>query len=369
MTRLLAFGDSITTGTGATNRTTKGYAYLLASQLGATLSMLGQSSAQAVDKCPTLMANQPSVGDYSTVFFGTNEQHYCYTDPATDPDADAKNALQRQYFRDCMRAYGVRLVASPKAILPANGAIFSGSVLTSGLVYGSYGLSATGAKVVFSATGDKIALGFLRQRNNTSAFSVKIDDVLKGNYASGGDVRTELNSGAGTQHALMSFVYSGLGAGVHSIEITATHAAGAGHLVFPIFSVELDDADKQVAFINVPLGACYTNGGNDANTDAYNAEIAGLVSELQGYGLDARLIDVRSVFSLSDMYDCHHPNDAGHQLIADTAYAVMTGDPGTPVDPPVDPEPTYEPVSVVKGSDGKFYVYDGLNYTEIEMAL
>ncbi|WP_320194951.1 SGNH/GDSL hydrolase family protein [Agrobacterium rosae] len=323
MTKLFAFGDSITTGAGATPRT-KGFAYLLATKLGLTLNMLGASTAQAIDRCPSLMANQPPAGTPSVVFFSTNEQHYCYTDPATDPDAAAKNANQRRYFKDCMRAFGVRLAATPKAILPANGAVFSGPKITSGLVYGAYGLSATGSKVTLQCFGDKIALGFLRQRNNTSTFKVKIDGAVVGEYESGGDVRTELNSSAATQHALMSFVYSGLGIGSHLVEIEATYAAGAGKLVFPIFSVELDQADKMVAFVNQPLGKCYTNGGNDENTEAYNSEIASLVTELQGYGVDARLVDVKSQFNASLMWDCHHPNTEGHALMADLAYAEMT---------------------------------------------
>lgn len=368
MSKLFAFGDSITVGAGASSNSL-GYAYVLAGKLGATLKNLGQSSAQAIDKCPALMANQPEAGDSSLVFFGTNEQHYCFTDPATDATADAKNALQRQYYRECMRAYGVRLAASPKAILPATGAVFSGALVTSGLVYGSYGMAAAGSKVSFAASGDKIALGFLRQRNNTSTFQVKIDGTVVGEYASGGDIRTEINSGAGTQHGLMAFVYSGLGAGSHAVEIIATSAASTGgKLVFPLFSVELDQPNKKVLFVNLPLGKCYTNGGNDANTDAYNAEISALVAELRGYGIDARIVDIRSRFTIDNMYDCHHPNTYGHALIADAAYSVLTNDPIPPIDPS-EPDPiTYQPIVTVKGSDGHIYAYDGLYYTQLSTA-
>lgn len=75
----------------------------------------------------------------------------------------------------------------------------------------------------------------------------------------------------------------------------------------------------------------------DAEVDAYNAVLPGIVAKEKALNHKIEFADIRSVFGLSDLgKDKVHPSADGYNKIAAVWYSVLTGEP-VPTLPPVDP--------------------------------
>lgn len=336
MNKLITFGDSITDG-AITSQLSERYANRLATVLNATLVNKGVSTYMAVDGSDALMSVSTTADDFATVMFGTNDQAKYGADPA-----------KRGYFIDALRAYVVRLACVPKPITPAYGATFTGS-WNNTFAYSSYGALSAGSKVSFTATGDALALGFLRQFGNSGVFSVTIDGVLKGEFSSGGDVRTILGKAFG----VASLVFDGLGAGPHNVVIEAKVANSTTNVVFIHWFAELSSAKTKVVVGNIPYAIAYTYGGSADNVSAYNEAIADLVDSLHSCGLDVSLADVCSALLPADMADNVHPNSGGH-LKTFNVFLQALGI-----------TETYSSVTCYVSDKGKFYIGEGEQRKEI----
>lgn len=326
---LFAFGDSITAFAGATSAA-KAFISQLALALGLSLDNSGVSTAMCIDQGSALLSKAPVAGEVSTVWFGTNDQAKYDTDPA-----------KRGFYIDCMRAYAVRLSTSPMLATPINGVTYSGS-WGSSYAYGTYGASAPGSKATFSTTGNSVALGFIRQFNNSGTFRVRIDGTDKGVFPIGGDVRTLLGSSFGP----MALTFSGLGAGNHNVSLEVVSADPQNVVFFQWFSAM--QPKSKVIIGNVPHAIAYTYGGSAANVDAYNADLASLVASLSALDLDVSLADISSALSPSDFADNVHPNDSGHAKTYQAFYGAASG-----TTPPI--SITYSETKLYLGSDNKFY--------------
>ena len=331
MSTFFGFGDSIATGAGASGAAA-GYLAKVALAFFMSLDNSGVSTAMCIDQGAALIQKAPAAGDMASIAFGTNDQAKYDVDPA-----------KRGYYIDCLRSYAVRLSSGAINATPANNVSFSGP-WNNGYAYGTYGATAAGAKASFTVTGTSVALGFLRQYNNGGTFRVKIDGVDKGTFAIGGDVRTLL----GAQFGPMALQFSGLPAGVHTVELEVLNATAQNVVFFQWYSAM--QPKNKVAISNIPHALGYTYGGSAANVDNYNADIAALVSSLSAAGLPVYLADVSSVLTTSDFTDNVHPNDSGHNkwylAIYNKLYAAPTSPPAT----------TYTEAKVYVGSDGYLYV-------------
>ncbi|KAA8555108.1 hypothetical protein [Pseudomonas marginalis] len=337
---LFAFGDSITAFAGATSAA-KAFISQLALALGLSLDNSGVSTAMCIDQGAALIQKTPAAGDMASIAFGTNDQAKYDVDPA-----------KRGYYIDCLRSYAVRMASGVKNATPANGVTFTGSY-GSGYAYGTYGLSSAGSKASVSVAGTSVALGFLRQYNNSGTFRVKIDGVDKGTFAIGGDVRTLLGASFGP----MALQFSGLSAGTHSVELEVV-SADAQNVVFFQWYSAMQPKNKVVIY-NIPHARAYTYGGSDANVDNYNADIASLVTSLSAAGLPVYLADVNSVMTSADFNDNVHPNDYGHAKWYQAGYNKLYTAPAIP------PAVTFSETKIYLGSDGLFYGYAGGNYVKL----
>lgn len=337
---LFAFGDSITAFAGATSAA-KAFVSQLALALGLSLDNSGVSTAMCIDQGAALIQKAPAAGDMASIAFGTNDQAKYDVDPA-----------KRGYYIDCLRSYAVRMASDAKNATPANNITFAGP-WNNGYAYGTYGATAAGAKASFSITGESVALGFLRQYNNSGTFRVKIDGVDKGTFAIGGDVRTLLGSSFGP----MALQFSGLSAGTHSVELEVL-SANAQNVVFFQWYSAMQPKNKVVIY-NIPHARAYTYGGSDANVDNYNADIASLVTSLSAAGLPVYLADVSSVMTSADFNDNVHPNDSGHAKWYQAGYNKLYTAPSIP------PAVTFSETKIYLGSDGLFYGYAGGNYVKL----
>ena len=322
----IAFGDSITAGAGASVQANC-YVNLLNTMLGLVIDNTGVSTAMAIDECSVLYSKNTVLGDKSTVMFGTNDQAKYNGD-----------VVKKSNFIDCLRAYGIWLACDSKLATPANGVTFTGA-WSNGYAWSCYASTVVGDKATFSVTGTTISLGFIRQYSNIGVFKVKIDGVDKGNFNIGGDVRTIL----GAAYGAMALSFGGLTAGSHAVEISVVSGGTNGQVYFHWFSGT--NAKAKVVFGNIPHAIAYTYGGSNANVDAYNTAIANLAIELSGYGLDVSMVNIVGALVPTDMYDNVHPNNSGHQKIANLFYSALTGQPAI----------SYTACNIYQGSDGNIY--------------
>jgi hypothetical protein len=328
-----AFGDSIPTGAGASS-SASGFIGLLNTALGVAFDNAAVSTAMAIDQTAALFQRNTVSGDKSIIMFGTNDQ--------AKYDADI---TKRGWFIDAIRSYALWLGAECKLANAANGVTFAGS-WSNGFALGIYGATSAGSTATFTSNGDKVAIGTLRQYNNTSTFTVKVDGVVKGNYSTGGDVRTLLGSAWGTSSILLT----GLGSGSHTVEISATSANASNPVYFHWTSNVTLKA--RVLINNIPHAVNYTYGGSAANVDSYNAALNTLGMQLQALGLDVKVVDICSILTNADMADNVHPNDSGHLKIKNADLVVINGGVVSP------PAISYSQTNIYKGSDGFIYAGD-----------
>jgi lysophospholipase L1-like esterase len=323
-----AFGDSITAGTGASLQANC-YVNRLNTDFSLTTVNGGVSTNMVMDQAPKVYGVNTVAGDVSTSMLGTNDQ----------AQYAAQGSAGLAYYIDGLRALSVWLASECSLATPANGVSFSGAWGT-GYAYSMHGASAAGATAAFTTTGDVFILGTLRQVGNASTFTVTVDGVLKGSYATAGAVTTLL----GVAYGPYGIAITGLGAGSHAVAINVTHADASNPVYFHWYS---SCAPKsKVVLGNTPHALAYTFGGSNANVDAYNTALAALAAELSGYGLDVSVIDSCSQLNPGDMYDNVHPNDYGHMKIRTLFYKAITGN-AAPV--------IYIQTAIYLGSDGNLY--------------
>lgn len=323
-------GDSISLGYGASVPSVKGYVPQLEAALGITFDKIAVSGSQSIDHIDAVFSRFPAPGSKSLVMLGTNDQDWYGND-----------AAKIGYAMDALRAYAISLTCdaydTPSTPPYSSGVAFTGTWV-GGLPCGGYGSSALGAKANVTIPGNTIMLCMVRQYNNTSTFTVKIDGVSKGSFSTGGDLR----SMAGKSWGPMGLCFTGLGSGNHNCEIEVT--SNTGHQVFfrRFASVQ---PHSSIRFINVPTGnGGYNYNGSDAGVVTFNAALDALAAELVGYGTDAAVIDSNSsLIPSTDMNDKVHPNDTGHSKILADAHLGITG------------EPLMFPSTFKRGIDGKIY--------------
>jgi hypothetical protein len=332
---IFAFGDSITTGAGASNPSSKGYIALLNAALSTTINNSAVSTSMVMDQATAVYSKNSVEGDKSILAFGTNDQAKYDT-----------STVMLGYFIEGLRAYALWLGSKVKLANQANGVTFTGS-WAGGYAFNCFGSIVPGSKASFSFTGTKFAISMIRQYANTSMFRVKVDGVDKGTFSSGGDVRTLL----GRAYGPMCIQFTGLSAGPHNVVIEVVTASASSVVFFHWFTIF--ETKAKVAIANVPKAKAYTYGGSEANVNTYNQAISSLVSELVAQGIDATLANVSSVIGQSDFSDNVHPNDNGHIKYKDVMLAALNG--GAVV--PTVPSLTLSETKIYLGSDNHLYAY------------
>jgi hypothetical protein len=330
-----SFGDSITTGAGASNPGTKGYIALLNAALGSTIVNSSVSTSMVMDQANAVYSKNTIEGDKSILAFGTNDQ--------------AKydvSSVKMGYFTEGLRAYALWLGSKIKLANQANGVVFTGS-WGGGYAFNSLASGVPGSKASFSITGTKFAITMIRQYGNTSMFKVKVDGVDKGTFSSGGDVRTLL----GRAYGPMCIQFTGLSAGAHNVVIEVVTASASSVVFFHWFT--MFEPKSKVVIANVPKAKAYTYGGSESNVNTYNQAISSLVGELVAQGIDASLANVSAVIGQSDFGDNVHPNDNGHIKYKDVMLAALNG--GAVV--PTVPSLTLSETKIYLGSDNHLYAY------------
>ena len=321
-TYVSAFGDSITTGTGASNPATTGYIPVLARNKGLTIINNAVSGDMAADQADEIYALSITSGTQSTYMIGTNDQEFYTTD----------NLLQD--FRDmmCVQLAWLAIPNSRKILgTDAVKITYAGSWSNSP-AYGLGKYSTTnGSTATFTVYGSKIIIGstaFPSDLAMGGTFTVKVDGVVVGSYTD--SFRGPMTTHAGINYGPFAIIIPNLTLATHTVVVTVTSATNANNQVYLDWVAGVDnvrqEAGPSVYVANVIQATLYVYGGDEANIAKFCKVIKDSATYLSSLGLNVSMVDVNSVLDpVADLADGLHPNDSGHLKIANSFATVMNG--------------------------------------------
>ncbi len=163
---------------------------------------------------------------------------------------------------------------------------------------------------------------------NGGNFDVYIDGNKKGSF-SNANFKKPVNC---TGYSPMLLRFAGLSAGQHILNITVNNSNTsldqwvyvdwiAGNTGFNSSTLYLGNTIHMNSVGYAKAGPSWNNG-NDIAVAEYNSIIKAVADNLSSDGLNVRYVDVDAQYNLSTDIDSDnvHPNDLGHQHIADAFY-------------------------------------------------
>lgn len=286
---------------------------------GLNLTNYGEASAMAAEGANRVYAHSPdaTLNQRYTIAFGVNDQ------------ATYTTANQQQVYHDEMEsliAWAALSQSSNKRRATNTSAWAYTGTWTDSTHYSGNGTisrkaTANGSTATITVTGPVIYLNVTVEDGNTGTFDVAIDGGAPTSYnvAPVGPITTYIGQTYGPR--LIRF--GGLANTAHTIVVTAT-SASAGNPVYVDWIAGVGAAAQPTwpkvfaCTITRKSAAGYVaSGGSDVRVAAYNGEIAAIVTELSGDGLQVTLADVGAVVDpTTELSDGVHPNTAGQSDMA-----------------------------------------------------
>ena len=318
-----AYGDSITSGTGASAYFATAYAPLLAADAGATMhnwAVPGMLSCN-IAALGAFAHPAPQVSDgasYVTLMGGTNDSNVGDVGPA------------EINFNLCEQA-SVSWLAIPntsKSLAQSSSCVKQGSW--------SIDSSKPDAEMVSHTQGDKMDCS-ITTSGGPAYFWYALADGNGGTFSysvdGGSSVTVQSQSlvpmanGNGTEAAGVFVTrLTGLASGAHHVVFTVTSATSASNTVI-LFGVGTVPAAGAASGPHVFVGGVpYQRDDNrSAQTAKYNADVIANVNLLQGDGLPVHFVNVRNYLhgTSAEMQDTLHPNDTGHMNLKNAFEATI----------------------------------------------
>lgn len=318
---LTAFGDSITVGSGSTGGNT-GYAQRVAAALGEPLDNRGISGAQVPDVAAKSYTVGPwSPGDRRIWLAGYNDMRARGASPLGL--AAIRRPLAAQLVWLALPAANRVIGQSPSAVVSSGW----GATPAYG---GALGRSSMTAASTWSAVveGRVIYLGMTAMIGSTYGpeAEVSIDGmpICVARYCDSVPNQSGLNYAP-----FLARIDTGV-EGAHTVVVTVRTSTG---YVYVDWVGGNAPGDRPTVYLGNCLrmpAASYGmfapfNKGSDAAVEAVNRMMGCLVCGLQADGLDVRLVDASAAFDpVNVAADGIHPNNAGHQQIADAFLLAMS---------------------------------------------
>lgn len=325
MATLVAFGDSITSGEGASDQAHR-YIELVAAAKSWTLTNKGVSGARLNDPgvIDEIYATAVTDTENYSVLIGTNNMHL------NNADANYQDS-----FRSNLMA-GLAWLSIPdgnkqKAI---NRSSETGTWTTNASnIYGGMGKKSTtnNSTMTFEAHGSTVYVGYIRTTSGAGTFTVMVDGQLKANVPTIGSVPARSDS-LGSHGAGLIRIPNLMNVS-HTVTITVTSPTNANNTVFIDWvggNGQLDTLEGPHVYCgNVILGNSYgTTGGSNVAVGQYNSAIRDVTTSLAKDGLLVKHVDCINAVDINTDLDADgiHPNDAGHANIASSFLAHIDGD-------------------------------------------
>lgn len=318
---LFAFGDSITAGTGASDAAHR-YINLLATYKGWTLTNNAVSGSQISDPTQIDML-------YDTTI--TADMNIVTLAGANDMRTSQSNAALQQTYRNSLLA-ALAYCALPdtyKTWAPSMSS--TGTWVTSPSVSNGKGLrsSTNGSTLTTTVEGDTVYVGYVVSPNYDGTFTVTIDGVNRGTFSTTASVPTRtVDSG---EWANVAVRFTGLSDKPHTVVVTITSSTGKDVWIDWIGG---NGIPYEITGPNVWVGNCCrmtsggysTWGGSDTLVAVWNNMIREVCEALASDGLNVLLVETTDALDPATGLDTDglHPNDTGHQQIADAFAAKMS---------------------------------------------
>lgn len=286
---MITFGDSITSGVGASPSTSSWVGLFSPSNQAV-------SGAQAADLSNKVLTITPA--ETNLVMIGTNDVRI-YRD----------NATKKDYFEKFLR-HSVAWLALPSKLIARNMVTTGTWNNTAANSIGRY-TTVNGAKLSGVVTGCKLYVGYIIQNASVavSTADVVVDGVTVGSISCDGyTVSMNTQNGATYGHACAVFDVS---YGTHNVEIVNTSPNGKYLYVNYIANEQLENCIKISNIIKMNTANYTSNGVTLSTTDAYNLIIDNVIADF-----NCALIDNYSEIDPAiHLGDGVHPNNAGHLII------------------------------------------------------
>ncbi|HET6890485.1 MAG TPA: SGNH/GDSL hydrolase family protein [Pyrinomonadaceae bacterium] len=333
-----AFGDSITDGTGASGEASK-WRNVLGTALGVSITSFAHGGDMVGDQTNEVYSVQPVAGDVSLISLGVNDQRIY-----------GANTVKQAYFRDGLRNHIAWLALGSKQTARSVGGE-AGVWSNTGILGIGRASTSVGSTKTFTLEGTAVYVSLILadSAGANGPYEISIDGGSPQSFNSNAPGVTSYN---GYPYNERLHRFAGLSSGTHTLQVKMT---GPSNLYVQWAAGNAQTVKPKVFVGNVIKANGYQWGGSEANVLAYNVDIAAVVAELAADGLDVTLVDLCSVVNpASDLHpaDGLHPADSGHAKIAEAFRLAITGQQSPPEEPPI----TYQTATLLKGSDGVFYV-------------
>jgi len=320
--RLESYGDSFTTGMGASSPSTLGYVALLANlySLSSTNRAVSSTGMFSTATLHNLNIN-PTSNVFSSVMVGFNDIGQGGNDAKTI--AKIKN--------------GIRAIISNQFLDRYYSASSGSSFITKSGTWSAYTASSFGGKtagnssvnsgnyIEYAFTDTNVVVAMIGSDGSTAygTFDVTIDGVSQGSYT----LNNQTDGLISAVKCPFVLYYANLTNTAHTIRITQTNSSLInvdyfGNLKMPKFCnpLLLFEIPKRNAAGYASLPITLT----DSDVDLYNTFINDVVSEFSGeYPVYiAKTNDYYSTISGVSV-DNVHPNDIGHRQIFNSAYDIL----------------------------------------------
>lgn len=342
-TGYIAFGDSITEGNVLPSPTTQSYPALLYNNTysvipgsftgpNANFQNIGTSGAFSCDNALEDNAHSPP-GAFTQVsgFFYPSPSFtipYFYTIAFGTNDANTFNAgVYETNFIQCTTASVSYLAIPDTAKITAQSCSQTGTWVTEPI------LPAPNWSVSSTTNGSTLTCSITTQGKPLFIWYMVFDgDAGTFTYAVDGGMAVSVNSfpaNANTHSTKAMYVIrlTGISAATHSIVFTVTSSTSASNKVL-FFGMGSPPsaayADKMATMVSGVLRQ--ENDTKAADTAAYNADAAGVVTQLAGDGMPVYFADVRSYLTTPTstyMFDTLHPNATGEALMPAAYQAAL----------------------------------------------
>ncbi|PDT39803.1 hypothetical protein CO656_19250 [Sinorhizobium sp. FG01] len=304
-------GDSITVGHGVT--TAQRYATLLSTNLGRPMVNRAKNGDMSADQGQKAISVKRASGDIATIMVGVNDQRIYQA-----------SSIKRGYYIAFLR----RLILDATATVRKTGR--STSIAKTGTwsntVVNTFGVTTTqnGAKATAWVSGTAVYIGTIIQNHPAAkgVAQVRIDGVLKGTVTCDGTGDGGMTTANGLPYGPAAFRFGGLSSGNHKVELTVTSANGQNFRLDYIAGNTNQTGVKTFVSNVIRMNAYgYKKyGGSDSSVSAFNTDIATMISQLSGDGLQAYLVNNWSAINPAThlLTDGIHPNRAGHVALYNT---------------------------------------------------
>ncbi len=322
-----AYGDSIT-GNGAggcfgASPIADCYANLIATQNHWTVTNDAIPGEQLADFFPRIYTTPTTQNGNSFMLFGYNDMRF----------NGGNSAGATSYTRELYSALAwMAIPTAGKITGQGAGVTLTGSWSNTVVYGGALGInSATnGSTASFQLYGPTLYIDIIQFAGSTRGMNVAIDGVDHGTY----NGSTFLPPGiTAVQYAPYLIRIPNLTDGPHDVVLTITNGTGnayfnwagsaSGSLSTTAPTVYLGNTLPMNA-IGYTLGAPFNNGNNGVVT-TYNSINLNAARDLAQDGLNVAYVDAASNYNVNTMVaaDNIHPNNAGHQAIANAFFFAM----------------------------------------------